>query len=465
MIPRSSWKMSAFLGAAAVALALAACSSGCSSGDGPAPQANPPPPPPNSLFPLRIAAGGRYLVDNTGAPFLMIGDSPWSLIAQLNRSEVDQYLDDRRARGFNTLIVNLLEHKFSDNPPKNAFGDGPFTTPGDYSTPKEAYFAQADWVIQRAGEKGFAVMLTPSYLGFNGGDEGWYQDMAANGTGRMREYGRFLGNRYKSFENIIWLNGGDYNPPNAALVEQVAEGIREFDTNGLQTAHTAPENAATDIWGGEPWLALNNVYTYGAVYAPSLTQYARPGMMPFFLIESAYEDDFLAANEQRVRTQAYHALLSGAMGEFFGNSPIWHFNSPGMTPSTPWQAALDTRGARSITHLRNLFTPQKWWMLVPDSTNTLLTSGLGSDMDRAVAARASDGSFAIAYMPSSRTISIDLGRLAGPRVTARWYDPTLGIFTTVAGSPFNAAGVQGFVPTGNNSTGFSDWVLVLESTP
>jgi hypothetical protein len=307
-------------------------------------------------------------------------------------------------------------------------------------------------------------MLTPSYLGFLGGDEGWYQAMASNGTGRMREYGRFLGKRYANADNIIWLNGGDFNPPNEALVEEIAEGIREFDAAAIQTAHTAPENAAVDVWAGEPWLALNNVYTYGAVYAPSLTQFARADMMPFFLIESAYEDDFLSANEQRVRTQAYHAMLSGAMGEFYGDNPVWHFNTPGMSPSTPWQAALDTRGARSMTHLRNLFASRQWWTLVPDSGNTFLTSGLGTDMDRAVGSLASDGSFAIVYLPSSRTVTVNLGKLSGPRVNARWYDPASGIFTTAAGSPFNATGTQNFTPAGNNMSGFSDWALVLEST-
>ena len=61
-------------------------------------------------------------------------------------------------------------------------------------------------------------------------------------------------------------------------------------------------------------------------------------------IESAYENEH-EATEQRLRTQAYQAVLSGAAGQIFGNNPIWHFSSGGLyqAPVT-WQQAL--HGAR-----------------------------------------------------------------------------------------------------------------------
>ena len=419
----------------------------------------------NATFPLHVEAGKRYLVDAAGTPFLMLGDSPWSLIVQLTREEVDQYLDDRRARGFNTLLVNLIEHHFSNNPPKNAYGNGPFLTPGDFSTPNELYFAHADWVIQRAADKGFLLLLVPSYLGYNGGNEGWYSEMVANGSTKLREYGRYLGRRYSGFSNILWTHGGDYNPPNKALIREIAAGIRDFDTRSLMSAHCAPETAAADYWGSESWLQVNNVYTYNAVYSASLTQYARADAKPFFFLEGRYENEANEGTEQRVRVQAYHALLSGAAGQVFGNNPIWHFNGPGLYPtSLTWQQALNGRGSQSMSHVRTLFAPRSWWTLQPDASNTTLTAGLSSGQDRAVAARASDRSFAIAYMPSVRTVTMNLSQLAGPNVNARWYDPANGSYTAVTGSPFPAAGSQTFRPAGNNTSNFGDWALVLEST-
>jgi|SRR5215472_8997360 len=54
-------------------------------------------------YPLKVSETGRYLVDRADVPFMIIGDSPQSLIGNLSPSEADQYFANRRARGFNTL--------------------------------------------------------------------------------------------------------------------------------------------------------------------------------------------------------------------------------------------------------------------------------------------------------------------------------------------------------------------------
>ena len=438
-------------------------------------------------FPLAVAPGKRYLVDAAGKPFLIHGDTAWSLIADLTREDVDRYLKDRRARGFNTILVNLIESRFARNAPANAYGELPFrghpfetiaalsdllayangmsaaNLAVDYTKPSEAYFEHADWVLRRAAAEGFLVLLTPSYVGWEGGSQGWYRAMAANGPERLRQYGEYLGRRYRDFTNILWVHAGDYNPPGKDLVRAIADGIAAADPRAMHTAHCAPETAAIEYWRGEPWLDVNNVYTYGPVHAAALEQYARPEGKPFFLIESAYEYEH-GATEQRVRAQAYQAVLSGAAGQVFGNNPIWHFDGPGIhdAPLT-WQEALDSRGAQSMTHLRNLLASVPWWQLEPDVDHTLLTHGLGSEDERAVAARTADGSLAIVYMPESRAMTLDLAQLAGPTVAARWYDPADGRFSPVGGSPFPATGSRNVNPEAANSSGFADWVLVLES--
>src|SRR5262249_9012079 len=143
-----------------------------------------------SLYPLKLASGQRYAVAPVARPFRIPGDSPGSLIATLTNEDAELYLEDRRGRGFNALIVNLLEHQFAADAPRNAYGQPPFTVAGDFSTPNEAYFAHADDILQRASAKGMVVFLTPAYLGFGGGNEGWYQEMAANGTSKLFSYGQ-----------------------------------------------------------------------------------------------------------------------------------------------------------------------------------------------------------------------------------------------------------------------------------
>ena len=416
-------------------------------------------------FPLGIAPGRRYLQDAAGKPFLIHGDTAWSLIAQLTLEDAEHYLQDRSARGFNTILVNLLEHKFSTKAPANIYAQPPFLRAGDFRTPNEAYFAHADRVLRLAAEYSILVLLAPAYVGAGGGNEGWYQTLLANETSALREYGRYLGGRYAGHSNIVWVNGGDFNPPDKDRVRAIADGIRELDARALHTAHCAPGTAAIEYWKGEPWLRINNVYTYEPVHVSALTQHARREKMPFFLIESAYENEH-RAGELRIRSQAYHSLLSGAAGQVYGNNPIWHFDGPGLySAPVSWRHALDSRGARSMAHVRRLLETLPWWSLEPDIAGVLVIEGHGSGQEKAVAAYAPDKSVAIAYLPSIRHVRIDLQQLAGPEVKARWYDPAGGRFVEIAGSPFAAEGSRLFRPEALNSAGHGDWLLLLENKP
>jgi Protein of unknown function (DUF4038) len=178
-------------------------------------------------YPLRIGADHRHLVDQSAAPFLIQGDAAWSLISGLTEEEAETYLDGRRRQGFNSIIVNLIEHKFRG--PVNRYGEAPFSTPGDFSTPNEKYFEHADWVIRKAGEKGIQVFLAPIYLGYIGTDEGWIDEILANGPVKSRNWGRYVGKRYGTFNNIVWMIGGDRNPDKAREdVDAVAQGIKRL---------------------------------------------------------------------------------------------------------------------------------------------------------------------------------------------------------------------------------------------
>ena len=73
-------------------------------------------------FPLRVSADQRHLEDQAGRPFMVVGDTAWSLVAQLSADDIERYLDDRARRGFNAVIVNLIEHKFASRAPANRHG-------------------------------------------------------------------------------------------------------------------------------------------------------------------------------------------------------------------------------------------------------------------------------------------------------------------------------------------------------
>jgi len=299
---------------------------------------------PAPVYPLRVAANGRYLEDQNSTPFLWVGDSVWSGATSLTPAEMDQYLDNRSAKGFSVLVVSLLEHKFSKNAPNDAAGHPPFTaslSPGvfDLTKPNDAYFATVEVFFQKAAARGMAVFVAHSYLGFGGGDEGWFATLKANGATRVRQRGQYVGARYKNQSNIIWLNGGDYTPSDADkwVVDEAAQGIRDGGANQLMSMHTARGENSAAIWGSRSWYNLDSVYTGPPSPLPPLfrAEYARAPTRPSFLVEARYENesDFTPA---MLRYQAYQPYLTGGMGQMFGNNPIWHAGGPGLGTPPPF---------------------------------------------------------------------------------------------------------------------------------
>jgi Protein of unknown function (DUF4038)/Putative collagen-binding domain of a collagenase len=399
-------------------------------------------------YPVKVGPDHRHLVTQTGAPFLVQGEAAWSLISGLTKEEAEAYLEDRRKKGFNSIIVNLIEHQFRG--PVNRYDQGPFLTPGDFSTPNEKYFEHADWVIRKAAEKGIQVLLAPIYLGYIGTKEGWVEEALANGPEKSRNWGRYVGKRYAGYDNIIWLIGGDRNPDTAREdVDAIVQGIKEFDSRHIFTAHCHPENSAIDQYKQEGWVDLNTTYTYNIVHGMLLRDYHHEPAMPFILIESIYEGEHNASAVQ-IRRQAYWAILCGATGQFMGNRPIWLYD-PG------WEAALNSTASQDMPRLKALFDSRPWFNLVPDDKHEVVVDGLGEfrGLDYLTAARTADGGTVIAYMPTTRVIAVDMTKVSGKEATTWWFNPRTGKADSIGQYP--TTGKKQFTPPGDG-----DWVLVLD---
>jgi len=406
-------------------------------------------------YPLKKSPNGRYFVDQGGVPVLLHGDTAWSLIGELTREEVAIYLDDCVARKFNSLIVTSPEGVFTSNPPYNAYGNAPFITPGKFSTPNDAYFQHADWVIQEAAARGIQILLAPAYLGRSG--EGWLNQVRNNNTEQqMRAYGAWVGSRYKNAPNLMFHWGNDVLPADfvsvSGKIRAMAEGLRSVDSAHLMTYHSSSEQSPYDVWNftQETWLDFNATYTYSPVWQKSQSDYAFSPTTPFVLFESKYENEYGTTGKQQ-RVQAYQALLSGAAGQFYGNSPIWHMGVKGGN----WQAALSDPGRLDMMHVRDLFESRAWYRLVPDIAQTVLTSGLSTGDDRATAALTDDGATLIVYAPSRRTLRVNLNALSGSNATAWWFNPRDG--SVGAGTSLTSSGSRDFIPPTND-----DWVLVID---
>jgi hypothetical protein len=411
-------------------------------------------------FPLKAGISrNRYLVDGNNRPFFWLGDAAWSLIAQVSNEDADFYLDNRRKKGFSIALVSLIEHKVCTNAPSDYYGELPFSGK-PFTTPNEKYFEHADYVIRAAAQRNIVVLLAPLYLGYDCKDEGWCAEVKAASANDMYSWGLFIGKRYKDFGNIIWVIGGDTDPSVVKdKVNEMIRGIRENDSLHLFSAHNQPETMAITPWSGESWINVNNVYSYDSIlYSHFKTAYSMKPVMPFYLCESAYENEH-HSTPQQLRAQAYQAVLSGAMGHIFGNCPVWHFGAVrDWCNTTDWKTELDNSGSMSMDYFQRLFLSRSWQTLIPDFDHKVITEGFGTwgTKDYVTTALTADGNTLIAYLPYSRSVTADLNKITGKKALCRWYDPSSGKVIDIG--TIKTSGYHTFTPLSK-----SDWVLIIDN--
>jgi hypothetical protein len=439
---------------------------------------------PTAAFPLKISGNKRYVTDQNNAPFLILGDSPQSLVANVSLADTASYFSTRQSQGFNCAWIQLLCIDYTGGRKDGRTYDGlaPFTTAWDFSTPNPAYWSRVDAIVNLAATYGICCFLDLADTG------GLIDTITANGPSKCFNYGVFLGNRYKSFPNIVWLNGNDYDQrgkgkASDASVQAIALGVKSVDTNHFQTVEVSPYPYPAGIagdyrtvggttlesvttWNDSPWsaiISMNMVYSWVTQYDALLRAYNDAPTMPTFLGEAEYEGESVVymGSPRELRLQEWWAATCGTAGQFYG-SPTWYF-------PRNWRSKwLKTPGITQLGYLRSFLNAIPWHNLVPEQTHSVLAAGLGTytttgdpaKSDYATCAWVPDGSLAVVFMPTKRTVTVAMSKFSGP-VTAQWYDPTSGKFAKIAGSPFVNTGDGQFTPAGKNAGGDSDWVLLL----
>ncbi|HEY0341842.1 MAG TPA: DUF4038 domain-containing protein, partial [Steroidobacteraceae bacterium] len=433
------------------------------------------------VYPLMASSNHRYLVDQSGAPVLLMGDGSAQTLVQRVPSVVTTYLDDRESYGFNALWMHVITNQGIGGNANGVTDDNiaPFTgtiSNGscdsgpcyDLTTPNSAYFARVDQIVNIAAAHGMVVFLdmldNDSYL----------QLYEANGDARVTAFAQYLVNRYKSFPNIVWMTGNDFQTWNTSstdnqLALDIMSTIAGSDAAHLQTTElNYYVSGSLDDSLLVPYTGLASAYTYSPTYDEVLKEYnSTAKTAPVYLIEAYYEQDFHLGNVTNLmlRKQPWWTVLAGGLGGYFYGSIWWTFPSG-------WQNSIDTPAVAQVGYWKTLMTSLPWYNLVPDQTHQIVTAGYGTysgngtgsvQTDNYVtAAGTPDGKLVIAYLPASTTLTVNMTKLSGA-VTAQWFDPSNGTYTSIAGSPLANTGTRNFTSPGNNSSGDPDWVLVLQT--
>lgn len=434
---------------------------------------------------LVVSQNGRFLQHENGEPFFWQGDTAWLLFQKLNRDEAQNYLENRRRKGFNVIQVMVLH----ELPEKNTYGDSalidndpakPLVTDGNNPENQKEYdyWDHVDFIVGQAAQKGIYVAMVPAW-----------GSIVKNGfltTQNAARYGRWLAERYADKPNIIWLIGGDIRGSEFTEVWQMlVRSIRQADSNHLMTFHPFGRTQSSTWFHNESWLDFNMFQSGHRRYdqlKPSddaktwkgednwkyvLEDCAKSPAKPTIDGEPSYENipqGLHDPNEpywqaEDVRRYAYWSVFAGAFGHTYGNNAVMQFHKPdsgkgAYSVRNYWYEAIDAPGAGQMRYLKTLMLSRPFVERVFDPS---LISDNGTKYDYVIACRGISYSFIYTY--TGRTFDAMLGKITGDRIKAFWYDPRNGKIKS-AGC-FDNKGIRRFNPPGTKCSG-NDWVLIID---
>jgi hypothetical protein len=303
-------------------------------------------------------------------------------------------------------------------------------------------------------------------------------------------YGKIIASRYSKSKNIIWILGGDrpavYNSKDGkkqddrAIWRAMAKGIESIaGKDAFITYHpSGGEYSTSQYIQDELWLDMNAFQSgHGARESPAWEWTERDLALqpkrPTLDMEPCYEDHPVNPwdgkwTRQRgyftaydVRARIYRGVFAGACGVTYGHHQIWQFlnkelNQPVNIGDTiiGWRKAAEAPGANQMLFLKKLMLSRPYFNRVQD--NSMILSPKGTTyLDISIATRDQDKSYAMIYLPTNKTIKVNLKKISGSSKNIWWFDPRTGRSTFVKNVKGNS---KAFTPPSNGQ----DWVLVID---
>jgi hypothetical protein len=428
---------------------------------------------------LEISANHRFFQAD-GKPFFWMGDTGWLLFSKLNREDAEKYLEIRRKQGFNVIQVMVL-HSLSET---DFYGDSALnnrniTNPkiADANSPNN-YWNNIDWVLKKAEEKGIYIALVPVW--------GSVVKSAHINQNQAKTYATFLANRYKSYSNVIWMNGGDIQGSDSIKVwNTIGNTIHAIDPNHLITFHPRGRTESSIWFHNEPWLSFNSIQSGHRNYSQDTskndlhygednwryvqTDYNKIPIKPTLDAEPSYEkipyglhDITLPRwTDADVRRYGYWSVFAGACGYTYGNNDVMQMHNPKDKGSAYgskdyWYKSINDPGAQQMIYLEKLMLSRPYFERVP--AQSLIATNQGEKYNRLIATRGKG--YAFIYTYTGRSMDINTGQLPGKKIKASWYNPRNGVVTAIG--IYNKQKIAKFNPPGKPANG-NDWVLILDA--
>lgn len=411
---------------------------------------------------ITVDPTGRFMM-RSGAPWFYLADTGWLVAQSLAGAELATYLDNRRAKGFN--VIQCTGAAWGASAPKPApDGSLPFLN-NNPATPNPAFWSYVDTLLSMAEDRDMVIALVPCWYDFVTG--ALKQVNASN----AKAFGQWLGTRYASRSNLIWVLGGDCAPAGyEGVYSLLAEGLNEGSGNKhLLTFHPNGNHTSSQYLPGAGWLDLYMIQTNHAIdWDDSVlvgVERAAAPIRPVIAAETRYEH-FMPwsqkgrrLDDHQIRKSVWSTFLSCVCGFGYGAAGVFQFArvpDPEWSSVYTWTEAMDLPGAACMAHFRSFVDSVAWWKLVPGGG--LVTFGGGDQTgDKVYSARADDYSFGVVYMPENGDVEVSLVGFSG-NVKAQWYDPRTGAYRDI-GTFVGGTKQRWLTPPGTSDP---DWVLVLK---
>ncbi len=461
---------------------------------------------------LRISENGRFFVKADGTPFPWLADTVWTMPQRMKWDDVEYLMQKRKSQGFTVLQIVALDPE-RDVQMRTPAGDAALED-GDLDRLNEKYFAYLDWILDKAEEYGFYVLLLPVWGQLVVGDD-WAGGVFPKTVTEENAYGygEWIGKRYREKSHILWCLGGDRQPVHKGvdyrnvwrrMAEGLAKGLLDKDLKYnekdpaweelLLTYHACHEAetgecSTLSYWDGdeEAWIRFVMLQSgHGLLpknYEIVAKEYENPHVRPVWDGEPAYEmmiTTFPPVDESyhgtwMVRRRAYWSLLSGSFGHTYGHASVWCSigeKERGIMTKYSWYEALQSEGSGQMKYLREIMEDLRLMTCLPASGIVDGQDG-SEEMNRHVAvSEDAEGSFLGAYLPSGGSAAFALEKLPVPLTLQEdclygwWWNPSEGKFYDWKNQPAESAQAISVTDgrlsvTAPTEGEERDWVLIL----
>jgi hypothetical protein len=417
---------------------------------------------------LTMSTGKRNVVHHDGTPFLLVGDTPWSIPFRATTDQVESYAQDRQQKGFNAALLMSVQPDMQAEGPNarntvlgftRGFSD---LSDGHINQLQPEYYQYLDSLIDILIAHEIVPVYQPVFHGF-----GWKGLNVLGNTivpDEYVRYSRYLLARYGS-QPALWLLAGDNGGRDPGVKEA---GMMMEEEDAYQQPTGLHYNPCDDYVA--PW-AVDNPLKHCEHYNKTFqseswldfqwAQTGHNGEHLYHKVERMYDNKptKAAANGEPTYEgmndgknglgwwqgeEAWMQLMSGGtMGVVYGAAALWQWkvtaDEKGWTAwasqDKSWQEAMQMEGSKYVGYMNKAFEGMDFADM---EKRPELTGGAHPLLMK-------EGKFYVSYLHEGGTITIEG---VPENLSYRWFNPKTGEFMEqkpVEGNEFTAPWMEPWV--------------------